>query len=436
MRHRQPVRPCNRALMAVLVLGAAARAADRPGEVPTAIFTAARTAVAEGNLDRTRLLGSPFVKTPFDENSAEGGVLVGFDVALAPWMGDSEFVQALRPIYMTLNGERSYHEYGKFTEARPRAPNGNGPRPRQLRTVRVTAEPGYAVGALKLRSGMFVDAMALTFMRIRGTRLDPQQSYTSNWVGNTHGGTEVSLSAEGAVAVGVFGHQDEQHVLGLGFILLRAPAPPAAVEKPVKRQAETPAAEKPSKRTTEAPLVEKPAEPPGVEPEAAAVPPAGEASRPRKEPSRDAGEVPWLPFVIFGVLAIPLLVAFLMFVGRTKPPPARAPRRAAPDDDILEVEEVLDVLPADPEPLPDAAAICTKPAPALGPSRRGEPEGPRLDLSLDEPKPRRRVAPPAAPPGRVIRRCIDCRVGIGPRGDGSLPEVCPRCGGPIVRVVT
>jgi hypothetical protein len=81
-----------------------------------------------------------------------------------------------------------------------------------------------------------------------------------------------------------------------------------------------------------------------------------------------------------------------------------------------------------------ATALSTKPSPQPAPPPAHRAEEPFGNLSLDEPKPPAPVPPPATPPGGTVLRCADCRVGIGPRGDGTLPEVCPRCGGPIVTV--
>ena len=53
-----------------------------------------------------------------------------------------------------------------------------------IRSLRVSAGPGYAVGAMKLRTSIGINGMSLTFMRIKGERLDPQQSYASAWIGS------------------------------------------------------------------------------------------------------------------------------------------------------------------------------------------------------------------------------------------------------------
>jgi hypothetical protein len=408
MRRQQGFAPRLLALWTVLAAGGTTLAAERPVAIPTAIFKAARTAVAEGSLDRTRQLGSPFTKDTFSEVPAEGGVLVGFDFALMPWMGDSEVIQAVRPIYLTLQGERSYHEYGKFTETRPRQANRLAPATRPLRQVRVTAEAGYAVGGLKLRAGMFMDGMVLTFMRIRGAMLDPEQSYTSNWVGNSRGGSEGFVSSEGRPVVGVFGHEDDQHVLGLGLILLRPPAAPAPVIQPEERPTTRPA-EKRAEREVEAPPAAVPAAPAVDAEPAAAAPPAGPTA-PGKTSSRAATEVSWVPFVATGIVLIPLFLALLVFISWSRAP-VRPARKVQRDD-----EEILDVLPADPEPSVEVTGICTKPNPLARRPPRTEPER------------------PAAPPGSTILRCSDCRVRIGPRGDGTFPDACPRCGGMIVLV--
>jgi hypothetical protein len=122
----------------------------------------------------------------------------------------------LRPIYRTAREEVVTQEYGPFRSA----DSGAGkrlPRNQAIRTLRVSTGPGYAVGAIKLRTSIGINGMSLTFMRIKGETLDPRQSYASPWIGSDPGGREASLNGGGAPIVGVFGNLDEQRVLALGI---------------------------------------------------------------------------------------------------------------------------------------------------------------------------------------------------------------------------
>jgi hypothetical protein len=111
-------------------------------------------------------------------------------------------------------------------------------------------------------------------MRLSGGKLDPKQSYSSDWIGDRTGGHEESVSGDGAPVVGVFGNQDEQRVLALGVIYLKnptttakarpaaprveKPAPPA--EKPVEERLEPAAAPRAEDRA-DSPLPVQPIQP-------------------------------------------------------------------------------------------------------------------------------------------------------------------------------
>jgi hypothetical protein len=78
---------------------------------------------------------------------------------------------------------------------------------RQSGENNVVAKDGYAVGAVKVEAGHFVDAVQLVFMRIGDDgRLDPSDSYTSEWLGFHSGGKpSVTLGGTGAIVLGVCG---------------------------------------------------------------------------------------------------------------------------------------------------------------------------------------------------------------------------------------
>ncbi|HEV3118614.1 MAG TPA: hypothetical protein VGY58_16305, partial [Gemmataceae bacterium] len=192
-------------------------AAD-PGDGEARLFAAASAAVANNRIAKTEAAGFTLQKTPFSETPAEGGVLVGFDIALGKFVRD-ETIVGLRPIYRTARGEVATQEYGPFRSA-DSGGNKKFPRNQAIRTLRVTANPSYAVGAIALRTAIGIRGMSLTFMRVQGEALDSQQSYTSAWIGSDTGGREASLNCGGAPVVGAFGNQDEQRVLALGLIYI------------------------------------------------------------------------------------------------------------------------------------------------------------------------------------------------------------------------
>jgi hypothetical protein len=259
------------ALLGTAILGGA-RAADKE---PIALLAAAKSAVAKGNVEKTRMLGSQ-VDESFREAPAVGGVLVGFEIGLGTW-GDDDIICTLRPIYLTERGDLFTKEYGAATPGgRPANNKKPPPKNKVQRRVTLKAESGYAVGAVTIRSGMNLDGLSLTYMRIKGEALDPEQSYTSEWVGRRKGGGVATLGGDGAAFVGVYGTLEDRQVRSLGLLYLNKPAPPPPppVEKPVEPPPVVPPP--PPRRVIpviepeDPPPAKKPAPPPVQEPPAAA----------------------------------------------------------------------------------------------------------------------------------------------------------------------
>jgi RNA polymerase sigma factor (sigma-70 family) len=69
---------------------------------------------------------------------------------------------------------------------------------------RVMAKPGYAVGALTVRTKRHVNAVQITFMKLSDGKLDPKDSYTSEWLGATDvAGKEIKLGGDGRAVIGL-----------------------------------------------------------------------------------------------------------------------------------------------------------------------------------------------------------------------------------------
>lgn len=117
----------------------------------------------------------------------EGGLLVGFDVATVPY-GASTYISGLRPIFLTLTGEKLGTVIGDL---------GASP-------VRVIAKPGYAVGKLFCRTGGYLDALTITFMRVGDRGLIVDDAYDSRHGGG--GGNDYGpFGGNGAFLVGIHG---------------------------------------------------------------------------------------------------------------------------------------------------------------------------------------------------------------------------------------
>ncbi len=145
----------------------------------------------------------------FDEVGPAGSRLVGFHLV------DGGAINVLQPMYRGPGGVVAGVSHG-----------GN-----PGTAVDVIAKEGYAVGAISVRSGEWIDAMRVVFMRIRGKRLDPSDSYESPWYGGSGGG-ETKLGGDGSPVVGVFGASgDNIDSIGLNLEKPAADATASAVPK-------------------------------------------------------------------------------------------------------------------------------------------------------------------------------------------------------------
>jgi hypothetical protein len=103
--------------------------------------------------------------------------------------------------------------------------------------VKVVAKPGYAVGAITCKTGLGIDGLSVIFMKISGTRLDPTDSYQSQWIGGQGGGPPTKYGGDGTPVIGIIGKKNRNRELtGLGLMLAPGQAPP-----PVQRPGPGPA---------------------------------------------------------------------------------------------------------------------------------------------------------------------------------------------------
>jgi hypothetical protein len=69
---------------------------------------------------------------------------------------------------------------------------------------RVIANEGYVVGAINTQANRFVNAVQLVFMKVGADgRLDPSDSYTSDWLGFTGANPPVTLGGDGRPVIGL-----------------------------------------------------------------------------------------------------------------------------------------------------------------------------------------------------------------------------------------
>ena len=228
-------------------------AGQEGGEEP--IFAAVRAVVRDGKLERSKVHGFDHSRSAYDDRPVQDGILVGFDVGVGDFAG-GDTVYALRPVYRTPRGLVSGEDIGLFADVQ------DGKRKlktKVLRTVRLRARPGYAVAGLNVRTGLNIDGLSLTYMRIEGTRLAPRWVETSEWVGDRDGGSPSEIVGDGSPIVGVFGKRDPEQIKSVGVYFARVPKPVDPVQPPkVVDPAEQPKVDQPK----DAPKVEKPADAP------------------------------------------------------------------------------------------------------------------------------------------------------------------------------
>src|SRR6266508_3433908 len=125
VRHsRLAPRPCSRTTgppaiglvgEALLLLGIGFFPSGTRAEEAEPIFAAAQSAVRDGHIERSRVLGFHDPKRVFTELPAQGAVLIGFDLGVGKFF-NIETVYALRPVYRTAWGETSVRDHGLFRD--------------------------------------------------------------------------------------------------------------------------------------------------------------------------------------------------------------------------------------------------------------------------------------------------------------------------------
>ncbi len=136
----------------------------------------------------------------FRDAAPEGGRLIGLEVGLGKFI-NTEVIHAIRPVFWTQHGEVLGVQHGTDTS----------------KVVKLKAKAGYAVGSVTVRTGMNMDGLSVTFMRVQGDHLLTNDSYESEWVGH-RGGREAKLGGSGAFVTGIIGKANAKDSSGLGLL--------------------------------------------------------------------------------------------------------------------------------------------------------------------------------------------------------------------------
>lgn len=127
--------------------------------------------------------------------------LIGVRVGYNDFMGGN-MIGAIQPIY---HGARKSVNGGVYGMAK-------------VEGATVVAKPGYAVGTIRTRTGLLLNGVQLVFMRVRGDRLDPTDSYESPWLGDSKGGGAATIGGEGRLVLGLHGRVDKE-LKKLGLVI-------------------------------------------------------------------------------------------------------------------------------------------------------------------------------------------------------------------------
>jgi hypothetical protein len=138
----------------------------------------------------------------FREVAPERGVLVGVRVGYDN--AQASKVASIQPIFQVGN---NYVEGKRFGLGDPAS------------SATVAGRPGYAVGAINTRAGMWLDAFQIVFMRFKDGQLDPEDSYTTDWLANSRGGNAGTAAGEGKLVVGIHGRSNGRVVNSLGLLV-------------------------------------------------------------------------------------------------------------------------------------------------------------------------------------------------------------------------
>jgi hypothetical protein len=150
---------------------------------------------------RTKIQGGAF-DPEFTDTAPAGGLLVGFEFGLGRFV-NNEVIKAGRPIYRVGDMDVPGKQYGNDMN----------------RAVKVVAKQGYAVGAISVKAGLVADGLSVTFMKVDNGRLDPKDSYDSEWIGGKGGGNAERLGGDGTAVIGMIGKSNKTELTGVGLLL-------------------------------------------------------------------------------------------------------------------------------------------------------------------------------------------------------------------------
>jgi len=186
---------------------------DPPKEIGSPEVALPTFAYAAGAVTKVTVTGDES-GTTFSDLAPQRGLLVGARFFQGQSWGGA--LQAIAPIYQL--GDR-YVEGQRHGQ-----PGGD--------EIVLLAKPGYAVGTVRARAGLVLNAVQLVFMRVGRNGLDPADSYEADWVG-AEGGSPGETGGDGKLVVGMHGCY-KKDLVSIGVMLAEVPGtaatPPSNAE--------------------------------------------------------------------------------------------------------------------------------------------------------------------------------------------------------------
>ncbi|MFI4850185.1 MAG: hypothetical protein ACIAZJ_13855 [Gimesia chilikensis] len=151
-----------------------------------------RTMPATRKGTASKLIGNAEGGVPFQSVIPEGKTLLGFECSLGSWAGEPA-IRSLTPL--------------------------SEPKPARGRNITVMAKEGYAVGGMKIDAPKYVSSVQVVFYRLKDDgQLDPNDSYTSDWLGTPSGKEVPVIEGAGKQVIGIHGRRGAVlDALGLVF---------------------------------------------------------------------------------------------------------------------------------------------------------------------------------------------------------------------------
>jgi hypothetical protein len=189
------------------------RGEGRYGMQPMPVFKVSNS-VTVGNMPRKTLARNwtkeeidRLTKPPPNYANANAHPNVGQDT---PFAGDTTGGGSMRyvePGGLLLGVEYRLGEWDKEKCLGTLVPIFSRQQPATLKD-RVLAPEGYAVGAFKVQSKKFADAVKVIFFRVKPDgRLDPNDAFPSEWIGYPEGEEGKTLGGDGTRVIGIVNRQ-------------------------------------------------------------------------------------------------------------------------------------------------------------------------------------------------------------------------------------